>query len=164
MNRQRLFGQDSDFLGWLRQQCGILDSKAGFAATDVDFISHAFKTFDKDVPGVRTRSRQAMQMIEVKTRGGTLTSSQLDTYWKYHFITFTGEPKRMCGCEMHHFGVSILKLSNTTPLNSESIEWGRFASVNSRNDIRWTQIDIDQLAKLIAAVMHPDTFEVFTND
>ena len=161
MNRQRIFGQDKDFCDWLREQDGILDSQSGLAVTDVDVISHAFKTFDKNIPGQRTRTRQAIQIIEVKTRGGNLTHSQLDTYWKYHFITFTGEPKEMCGCNMYHFGVSILKLSGTTPSNSDLIEWGRFTSVNSRHDIQWTQIDIDKLTKLIAAVIHPDTLEVF---
>jgi hypothetical protein len=93
--------------------------------------------------------------IEWKTRGGDLTDSQIDTYRKKHAMI---QPQlKWHGQQLVNFGVSVVRISGTTPEDSEWIRWGRFIRSHYAN-MAWKEISVPQLLKLIRFDMHPDTF------
>lgn len=152
MIRERVFGTDPDFCAWLRRQKKELPSysqNVGFVASDVDLIIHRYMTA---VDGLGTREIQSTMLLEVKTRNGKPSHSQLDTLNVWHQ---TINAKKMVNEKViRNFGVSILILSGTDPDNSETIQWGRFNSITS--NIHYRQINIWQLFKLLKFELHPD--------
>lgn len=152
MIRARFFGSDPDFCAWLRRQKKELPSyskNVGFVASDVDLIVHRYIT---DVDGLGTREIQATMMLEVKTRNGKPTYSQLQTLNLWHQTIY---PKKTVDEKIiRNFGVSILILSGTDPDNSEIMQWGRFNS--STSSIYYRQINKSQLFKLLRFELHPE--------
>ena len=154
MTRDRVFGQDIEFNAWMRA-CKELPSyseNCGFVASDVDTVVHRYMTC---VDTVGTREMQSMTQLEVKTRGGDLTDSQKDTWFKQH--CFSRGVQSIFGEHTRHWGVAMVFLSNTTPDNSEWIEWGRFG--RTKNDIRRTRIDRRQLIQVLKFELSPETLK-----
>ena len=58
--------------------------------------------------------------------------------------------------EVHNYGVSFVSLSGTTPGNSETIRWGRFAS--GPFDVVWHEVSEELLIRLMSAEVDPDCF------
>ena len=157
MIRQRTFGSDTDFMAWLRSQEKDLPSSSsdcGFVATDNDAHVHRYKTA---VDKMGTREIQCLMFLEVKTRGGDVPQSQLDTFVKLHH--FIGRRRSKFNKQaLLHYGVSFIFLSGTDPENSEVITWGRFERRKGREyEIVRTKITKEQLLQLLRFDLDPDT-------
>jgi hypothetical protein len=157
MTRDRLFGSDIPLMAWCREKgkTGELPSyseECGLVQTDVDAFWHRYKTC---VDSLGTRDLQVFMEIECKTRGGSLTDSQADTYRKKHAMI---QPQlKWHGQQLINFGVSVVRISGTTPDDSEWIKWGRFIR-GKASGMKEEAISVDQLLKLMRFDMHPDTF------
>jgi hypothetical protein len=156
MTRDRLFGSDVPLMAWCREkgktgELPAYSEECGLVQTDVDAFWHRYKTcIDK----MGTRNLQVMMEIEWKTRGGSLTDSQEDTYRKKHAMILPS--LKYHGQELKNFGVTVVCLSGTTPEDSKSIKWGRFIRGRA-SGMKWTEISVDQLLKLMRFDMHPDS-------
>jgi hypothetical protein len=154
-----MFGSDAPFMAWLRSQEKELPSysaNVGFVATDVDLFIHRYLTGLQDAIG--TRDIQALMMVEVKTRGGNVRDSQLDTLAKIHACCGMREVDYY-GQILRHFGVSFLFLSGTTPDDSEQMTWGRFDTRKlDRQQIKSRPITKERLFELLRFDRHPDNF------
>jgi hypothetical protein len=153
VTRDRLFGSDVPFMAWCRS-CSLLPSwspDCGWVQTDVDTFIHRYLTcVDKQ----GTREVQPMMELEVKTRSGNLTDSQVDTYRKKHATTI---PLLKWNWQtLINYGVSFVCLEGSSPADSAWIKWGRFKR-SSLVEISWNDISIDQLIKLMRFELHPDT-------
>jgi len=156
VTRDRLFGCDVPLMAWCRERGKTGDLPAyseecGIVQTDVDAFWHRYKTC---VDSLGTRNLQVFMEIEWKTRGGNLTESQSDTYRKKHAMTVPS--MKWHGQELMNFGVSVVRISGATPDDSEWIKWGRFIRGQS-SGMRWTDIDLSQLLKLMRFDTHPDS-------
>ena len=156
MTRDRLFGSDVPVMAWTREKCktGELPASSeecGWVQTDVDAFCHRYKTC---VDRLGTRDLQVFMEIEWKTRGGKLTDSQADTYRKKHAMVVRS--MMWHGQELKNFGVTVVRISGTTPDDSEWIKWGRFISGQSYG-MNWFDISVEQLLKLMRFDMHPDS-------
>lgn len=153
MTRMRVFGEDKPFLDWVRNRKDIPSSSAicGVGVADVDAFFHRYLMA---VDEIGTREVQALMHVEVKTRNGRPTGSQVDTFWKLH--AFRGA-QIIGGRYVRNFGSSFLVLSGETPDDSDSIQWGRF--VGSTREIRYIPIDIKQLIALLRFDIHPDNLQ-----
>jgi hypothetical protein len=144
-------------MAWLRAQQKELPSYSadvGFVATDVDLFIHRYLTGVQDAMG--TRDIQALMMVEVKTRGGSVQDSQRDTLAKIHACCGMREVDYY-GQILRHFGVSFLFLSGTTPDDSDEIIWGRFDRKKAdRQHIKCKGITRERLFELLRFDRHPD--------
>lgn len=154
MVRERMFGSDNEFCAWMRA-CKELPSIApdfGFVATDCDVIVHRYKTVSDSVG---TREVQGIMQIEVKTRGGTPTASQIDTVSKINM--FSGD-KQSNGVCVRNFGVFFLALSGTTPDDSEWMLWAKFRDKkpgNNLNHLESNYITRQELIDILRFERHP---------
>lgn len=154
MNRQRMFGSDVPFMGWLRAQGVDLPSNGrdcGVVATDVDFHIHRYLSC---VDRIGSREVQTLMQIEVKTRNAEPKPSQLDTLFKVHATTKRWS--QVNGQAVRNFGVSVLKLSGTTPLDSSHMWWGRFHEEFAI--LKYRAICIDTLFQLLRFEIDPENF------
>jgi hypothetical protein len=150
MTRDRIFGEDTAFSGWLRSQEQIPSSLV--VATDCDYVIHRYKNC---VDGVGTREIQALMILEVKTNNGEPRFAQLDTMWLHHrFLNSSNKRIRENGKTATHHGVSFLSLSGTTPANSETMRWGRFGQAKA---INWKKVDEPTLTSLLRFDLHPES-------
>lgn len=157
MTRDRLFGSDIPLMAWCREkgktgELPAYSNECGLVQTDVDAFWHRYKTC---IDTLGTRDLQVMMEIEWKTRGGSLTDSQSDTYRKKHAMIVPS--LKWHGQELKNFGVTVVRLSGTTPDDSASIMWGRFIRGRA-SGMNWTDISVDQLLQLMRFDLHPDTF------
>lgn len=131
MTRERIFGSDVPFMAWIRAQKDLPSFSAtiGFVATDVDLFCHRYLTV---VDKIGTREVQCLMLVEVKTRGGKPSVSQLDTLQKID--AFRGA-KRLGGQAVRNFGVFILSLDGTEPADFE-MRWSRVGGVQRSIDVR----------------------------
>lgn len=150
MTRQRNFGSDVEFMAWLRANPFLrsVSEETAFVATDVDFIGHCYKIKVRDKIG--TRQIQGIMFVEVKTRGGNIASSQLDTLYKLNL--FKGQRKTFEGTIIFH-GVFFLLLDGTTPSNSKDMKWGIFPKEGST--LIWKKINPKQLEQLLRFEINP---------
>jgi len=154
MVRPRIFGSDTDFCRWMRN-CPLLPCVGedfGFVASDNDLTIHRYKTC---VDSVGTRSVQGIMQVEIKTRGGWPSDSQIDTLSKVNL--FCGD-KTTNGVCVRFFGVFVLSMSGTSPDDSNEIRWGsipRGRSIGSSAYVRWELIDIKMLIDIFRFDRHP---------
>jgi hypothetical protein len=95
-----------------------------------------------------------MMEIEVKTRSGNLTPSQVDTYRKKHATILPH--LKWNGQVLVNYGVSFVRMNGTSPSDSTQILWGRFVR-SSVSEINWIEISVEQLIALLRFELHPDT-------
>ncbi len=153
MTRDRLFGSDVPFMSWCRS-CDLLPSwstDCGWVQTDVDSFIHRYLTC---VDSQGTREVQPMMEIEVKTRSGNLTSSQVDTYRKKHATTIPH--LKWKGQTLVNYGVSFVRMDGSSPADSQWLMWGRFKP-SACFDVVWHDINIAQLIRLLRFELHPET-------
>lgn len=152
MTRYRLYGEDSPCMNWFRNHPMLPSTE--WVQTDVDTILHRYKT---EIDGIGSRRLQLFMHLEIKTRNGDLTASQRDTLWKTHRFLTRGNGTIVEGDQTwHHFGVSILQLSGTTPDDSDVIWWGRFETDGTGIKRR---ISPSKLLDVIHFDCHPNNFE-----
>ena len=152
-----MYGSDVEFCDWMRH-CKELPSFSpdfGFVATDTDILLHRYLT---SVDGVGTRQIQCLMHVEVKTREGKPSDSQIDTLSKLHL--FRGE-RMVNNSHIRYFGVFILCMTNTTPDNSAAMWWcvipdGQILKDAARLDVRL--IDKPELIELLRFDRHPMNF------
>jgi hypothetical protein len=155
MPRERLFGSDVPFMEWCRNNklLPAWSPDIGWVQTDVDTFIHRYITA---VDGVSSRELQVMMEVEVKTRGGDLTPSQRDTYRKKHA---TIQPSlKWQGQSLRNFGVSILRMSGTSPADSAWMKWCRFKAGQGFETVE-KDITEEQLVLLLRFELHPDTLD-----
>lgn len=157
MTRDRIYGEDTPFGRWMREQGRIVGAmpSSAFVSSDCDYIIHRYKTV---VDGYGTRDVQSLMILEVKTNGAKPRFAQIDSMWLTHLCANTSKPRRKvedsCKVVFHH-GVSFLSMSGTTPENSETMEWGRFGKAAA---ITWRSISVANLIDLMMFDIHPDNF------
>lgn len=160
MTRSRMFGSDAPFCEWMRscKELPSYSSDLGFVATDIDIFVHRYLM---SVDSEGTRDIQAMMLVEVKTRGGCPSESQLDTLSKVHAFSRKSngsiKPKSVNEQEIHWFGAYVLRLSGTSPKDSKWMMWCRLINHEQGRALTQTRIDIQQLIKLLSFQIHPDT-------
>lgn len=154
MTRSRAFGEDTPFSHWLRTNENMPSTK--IVATDADMIIHRYMTV---VDSEGTRDIQSIMTLEVKTRGGSPSSSQADTLFKVHRSSYTPRLIQVNGELVKNWGVSILSMAGTSPDNSEWLVWGRFledGSIDWGDKFGDRYIDLDTLEKLLSFEIGPD--------
>ena len=151
MTRDRVYGSDVPFLGWVRA-CEELPSvgsaTCGIGVTDTDALIHRYLTTVSDGP---TREVQSIMHIEVKTRSGSVRRSQADTLFKVHVCSCGSGP--ILDTYVCHWGVSFLFLSGTTPDDSGTMHWGRFGATPQIHRRPITRLELIQLMRF---ELHPD--------
>ena len=156
MTKKRFFGEDSPFTKWVREH-EKLDSDDGFVVTDCDLLIHRYMTVCDKVNGrgtISTREIQALMLLEVKSRGGMPSESQIDTFSKFNLFA---NHKKTDSFYIRNLGVSFLSLSGTWPGDSEKMLWGRFSKTNPC-EIVWKRIATEILVELLEFKIHPDSF------
>lgn len=152
---------ESDFERWMRG-CQELDSRSeGIVRFDLDVLLHKYKNV-QDNKGDRTI--QCMMFVEVKTHLAEPSDSQRDTLSLLNSVMrnrvrnihsnprkqMGGQPRKVYSQQrkaevaLFLFGGHLLRLSGTTPMNSEIIIWDN------------TQIDVQQLIELLKFERDPD--------
>lgn len=160
MTRERSFGSDVPFCRWMREQKELpSDSKdCGFVATDVDLMVHRYRT---SINGVGTREFQKIMHIEIKTRQGLPSESQMDTLSKLNL--FSGSREDSEGHHIRHYGVFVLVLTATCPNSSSKMWWGYIPRKrivrDARDGLCWRRISKPRLIKLLKFEIHPRTFK-----
>ena len=160
MTRDRVWGADVPFCAWLRKQSYLPSYSAvkGVVATDVDLLIHRYLD-TLDTTG--TRQLQSLIKVEVKTRGGHPSTSQLDTWLQDHLCV--RESILYAGSYVRHWGNAILSLSGEDPDDSDQKIWARFPKGSIQlskcgwNDLVKHDIDTVQLLRLLAFELHPDS-------
>jgi hypothetical protein len=158
MTRQRMYGSDTEFCAWLRS-CKELPSVGkdfGLSASDNDVTLHRYMT---SVDAIGSREVQAIMQLEIKTRQGKPTFSQMDTLSKLNM--FCGEKQTKEG-HVRFFGVFVLILDQTTPDDSQKMWWGQIPKslvVTDASRLKWRMINRETLIELLRFERHPRTFE-----
>lgn len=162
MTKQRVFGEDKDFMDWLRS-CKNLPSRDvdfGLSVTDVDCVLHRYM---ECVDSYGTRRIQSMMQIEVKTRSGVPDFAQKDTYFKQHFVLTNGGISKAYTSRfgesgnrvlIWHWGVSYVRMSGTQPDDSLRLWWGRY---DAHGEIEWRSISHEELIGLLRFELHPQS-------
>jgi hypothetical protein len=158
MTRARIYGSDTPFCDWLRK-CKELPSYSfdcGVVAADNDVTIHRYLSC---VDSVGTREVQAIMQVEVKTRSGLPTESQLDTLSKLNLFRGSRVDK---GTHIRFFGVFLLVLSGTSPDDSKDIWWCGIPEgkvIKSASALRWRSITKPQLISILKFDLHPVNLE-----
>lgn len=153
MARDRVYGSDTDFMAWMRAHHLLPANSAdcGFVATDNDIVVHRYKTA---VDGLGTREIQSIMDIETKTRNGMPTPSQLDTLYKRDMFRGTKETPQ--GELVRYYGTYVLRMSGTTPENSDQLWWCHFSRRESNRLLIRVPISKKVLIDLLRFDRHPD--------
>lgn len=154
MVRERMYGSDTDFCAWMRR-CKDLPSYGdtfGFVASDNDLTIHRYKT---SIDSVGTREVQGIMQVEIKTRRGKPSSSQIDTLTKLNL--FCGD-RKLGNINIRFFGVFVLVLSGTSPDDSDCMWWcsspkDRFLS--DAKHLRISSISRSELIEILRFECHP---------
>lgn len=158
MTRTRMYGSDTEFCAWMRncEQLPSYGENFGFVASDNDLTVHRYKTC---VDSVGTREVQGIMQIEIKTRHGKPSSSQVDTLTKLNLFACD---KKVQGVQVRFFGVFFLVMSGTTPEDSDSMWWGRCPADKFLKDakfITWTEVNRSKLIDVLRFERHPRNLE-----
>lgn len=158
---------ESAFERWMRES-RLLDSRDGVVRFDLDVLLHRYMVKQD---GFGRRDIQAMMFVEVKTLGADLTESQRDTLGildqvlrnrrknihsdrnkrnlKDHSPVAKAFSKlRGSEIDLRLFGGHLLRLSGTSPDDSERMTWGGAFGTH--------EITPDQLTKLLRFELDPD--------
>lgn len=154
MTRQRTYGEDTPFGAWLRRQPAL--SSTHFVASDVDWVLHRYR-LDEDKVG--TRDLNFMMLLETKTHGARLNSSQQETLWFQHQLLKRSGQLRLIGARAKRavwsFGVSVLVMDGESPACGGMV-WARFRSDGSLSE---KCVSEQQLIQLFRFDLHPDSLK-----
>ena len=132
MTRDRLYGSDTPFGQWLRQQPDLDSHQEGLVISDSDWMFQKYRM--NIVDNVGTRELQFLMMVEVKTRCGEPSSSQQETLFFYHQMLNRKTMLRRINRSpvmVWSFGVFVLSLEGEEPEASHRMRWGVFQSDGS---------------------------------
>ena len=152
-----MFGSDTEFCKWLRlcPELPSLSKDFGLSASDNDVTLHRYMT---EVGGMGSREVQSLMQIEVKTRQGKPSFSQMDTLSKLNM--FAGHRSTKQG-HVRFWGVFILVLSGVDPDDSTMMWWGQIPKsliVTDASNLKWRIIDRKSLIELLRFERHPRNF------
>jgi len=154
MTKDRVFGQDTPFLHWLRTHPDLpaVGPLCGIVATDSDIVIHRYKIGLPD--GIGTRDVQSLMDLEIKTRNGEPDDAQRDTLWKRHLFAGRKTLKRngQVIWLVRWWGCFFLSLSGVCP-ECSTLRWGDFPKGSRR--IRWRHIDQATLVRILRHDLHP---------
>lgn len=95
-------------------------------------------------------------MVEIKTRRGKPSASQMDTLSKLNL--FNGQ-KTVKGQTIRFFGVFVLVMDGTDPDNSTGMWWGSLRGVTTNaSDLKWKRIDSKTLIGILRFDLDPYSF------
>lgn len=157
MTRPRIYGEDSDFSGWLRSNSALDSVEFSISVNDRDFTLHKFKT---NVDSVGTRAVHLMMAIEVKTRGGMPGWAQRQTKFFEHQLL--RKTRRLVCSEtgiktsVWHFGYFVLSLFGTAPQAGRHVTWCRF---QPNGAIEGRTIQTAELERILRFEVRPDTLK-----
>lgn len=159
------FVNEDAFRQWVRKHPALDSRTASLNVCDVDMLFHKFKCC---IDNIGTRDLQYLMLVEVKTRGAELSDEQrellqhVDAIFRSHprkrerdsaghFLPGHGEHPRLLfskkqGREITVIpkGVHLLRLSGSTPDDSEQIIWDK------------SPIDHDRLIGVLRFEFDPD--------
>lgn len=174
MTRLRNPDRFTDFDRWINAEHGIQPCD-GFYIFDVDKVIHRFKTRPCG------RKVQCMMFLEIKTRNETLSEAQRDSIFMTHQLITTRlwkfsrddngrfdkghhanirdawtwmNRKQHKSIRLICYGYFVLRMSNGTPADSESMWWG----VPSAGDFSYHPVTIGQVKSLLSFDIDPVTF------
>lgn len=134
MTTARRYGEDNPFGSWLRTQEELDSHQHAFTANDADWILLKYMTqFDAE----GTRQVQLSMFVEVKTNGAEPKGSQLETlFFHDQLLRKKGKVRRLRGDKvmLWSFGVFVLSLDGTHPVDGELVRWGIF---DMRGKLSW---------------------------
>lgn len=153
MTKKRIYGEDKDFMAWVRAHPDLPSYSVNHGRTvnDVDFLIHQYMT---TVDAMGSREIQQIMHIETKSRGGVPDFAQVDTLFKEHLMK-VGK-KKINQQQVRHYGVSVLSMSGTSPENSDHLRWGRF---RIKGVLRFRIIRTQTLVDLLTFRIDPDTLK-----
>lgn len=146
---------EAPFNAWVRDNPKLSSAKpprgAGLSIMDIDFVVHKYRVWESATGEILRR--QLMLMVELKTQDGQLPEHQRDTLHVVNqgmlcsdgeYLELRAARSRPAGeYRMYYYGLHLLELSGTAPLDSDSIRWdGR-------------EISVEQLEDLLAFVIDP---------
>lgn len=151
MTKKRIFGEDKEFMAWIRSHPELpsYSINHGRTVNDIDLLIHQYMT---TVDSIGSREVQLMMHIETKSRNGVPDFAQTDTLLKEHLMKIG--TKKIDQQQVRHYGVAVLSMSGTSPDNSEVLRWGRF----QEQGLRFRRIRPQTLVALLTFRIHPDTF------
>ena len=126
MTTERRYGEDNPFGAWLRSQDELDSHQHAFTANDADWILLKYKTW-LDTEG--TREVQLSMFVEVKTNGAEPNRSQLEALFFYDQLLRQRRKLLLLNggrVMVWSFGVFILSLQGTRPVDGDEMRWGMF--------------------------------------
>jgi hypothetical protein len=161
----RHFGDETPFSSWLRQKnremvIPSISPDLGVVFNDIDMV---VSCYHKNQTG---RFVYSMFIVEVKTRGGTLTTSQR---YLYPALSCFAKELKYSDKIIRFYGCMQLIMSGTSPEDSEWMEWKRFPfhvkskreEVPKIEDMRSDRVDLDGLVKILRFDTHPISLKKF---
>jgi hypothetical protein len=149
MTAPRRDGVEAPFNAWVRNHPRLHSLDQCLAMTDSDLWVHKW---DVRADGVGKRVIQALMLVEIKTFGSDVSSSQRDTLEKIDAFLSHKRTRKIGKSVVRSFGVHLLRfLDGSSPENSRRIEWSKRCC-----DHR-VEITTDQLVELLLFELHPST-------
>jgi len=154
MVRPRIYGSDTEFCKWMRDHPSLpcVGDDFGFVASDNDLTIHRYKTC---IDSMGTRDVQGIMQVEIKTRNGEPSDSQIDTLSKVNL--FCGD-RSTNGVSVRFFGVFVLSMSGVSPDCSDEMRWGsipRGRAIGSSAYVDWEKVDVATLIDIMRFERHP---------
>jgi hypothetical protein len=157
MTRPRIYGEDSPFGGWFRNEPRLDSIDCSLSVTDRDYHVHHFKT---RIDSVGTRTVQLMMDMELKTRGGLPKWGQHQSLFFEHQL-LNQKRKLLCSRDgdlksVWHFGYFVLSLLGDRPEPDSYVTWCRFSQHGA---LVANTITTDDLIRVLRFDIRPDTLE-----
>jgi hypothetical protein len=162
MAKPYIFGERSPFMEWMSGFKERNPDESDFTCQGIDLLLHLYECVIEDTQARQsetTRQLKAIMGLEVKTCGDDVSFDQRQALWHFHLSMrdVKPDPEHKRSYTIRSFGWSFLRLSSTTPDDSDVITWGRFDEFGV---IKWRQISLEMLNDLIAFIRHPDSLKL----
>ena len=157
MTRVRATGYEaSPFGAWVRAQPTIESHESGLVVTDIDWCFHKYAPH---IDSLGSREVQLMMYVELKCYNATPTPSQLETLALLHQICASKgkvhRPNRP-PTTLWHFGVYVLRLLGTSPVQHPQCQWGIFGDDAT---LHWQTLHTARLVEVLGFTRRPDTLD-----
>ena len=153
MTKTRVFGEDTPFGKWLRENPRLESIECSLSVTDRDFL---FQQYRISVDKVGTRKLNFMLNLEVKSSNGRPSFSQQETLYfnhqllsrKIRLVDLSKTPR-----SVWHFGQYVLSMPGSSPDEFSWVTWLKFAK---DGNLIPHKIDILTLESILKFDISPD--------